>query len=326
MLICSCWLLPQVVYTQNIILAIVAEAYEEAKAKLGTADTSFLLLVLMRMLFTTLFIIYRLRMFFGDVIFESTGWQGPNAKLRRPASQTTAGTSSSTNTPASGDDQGPDGQGGASFLRRDASDRSNGPFGRPIAVQGLDQASVDSGLQPTESRAVLPFDVEIGLTESQPSRLRLLGRSFAASHQYAGSSSALGAASDRYADTAADQGLAAGGCRTLGGQSRGVGTKKPAGFWDRLSVAWHDVILGERHVLRMYNDVYLATGQVRLKHILHGCSYYVFLLSNHSQRPRLNDHTEWLDGCCERHHVVWHVLPLLWRASVLEYFTSCASS
>lgn len=39
-----------VVYTQNIILAIVAEAYERAKDQLGTADTSFPKLVFMRIL------------------------------------------------------------------------------------------------------------------------------------------------------------------------------------------------------------------------------------------------------------------------------------
>jgi hypothetical protein len=275
----------QVVYTQNIILAIVAEAYEEAKAKLGTADTSFLLLVLMRILFTTLFVIYRLRMFFGDVMqrcFACTGWRSSHSSLHRPASLTKPGSApganGSTTAPGSGTGQGPDGHGGSSFAGRDASGSSLGAFGQPDAVPLMDQQSVGSGLQPTMSRAILPPDVEVGLSETHPSRLRLLSRSFAVSHQYAGSSSALGPGSGRYADHAADLGLPGDGSKTLSEASRGSGTSRlqePKGFWHRLSVTWHDVILGERHVLRMYSDVYLAPGQVR-KYIdssMHGCVY-----------------------------------------------------
>jgi hypothetical protein len=40
-----------VVFSQNIILAIVAEAYEEAKALLGSANTSFIQLIFLRVLF-----------------------------------------------------------------------------------------------------------------------------------------------------------------------------------------------------------------------------------------------------------------------------------
>lgn len=46
-----------VVYSQNIILAIVAEAYEEAKATLGSADMSFLVLVLYRIAFALLLVL-----------------------------------------------------------------------------------------------------------------------------------------------------------------------------------------------------------------------------------------------------------------------------
>jgi hypothetical protein len=74
------------VYTQNIILAIVAEAYEEAKSTLGTAETSFLMLVIMRIIFTCLFVIYRARMFCIDVLELITGRQFSSAA--RQASRT----------------------------------------------------------------------------------------------------------------------------------------------------------------------------------------------------------------------------------------------
>jgi len=45
-----------VVFSQNIILAIVAEAYEEAKALLGSANTSFVVLIFLRLLF--LFVLF----------------------------------------------------------------------------------------------------------------------------------------------------------------------------------------------------------------------------------------------------------------------------
>jgi hypothetical protein len=100
-----------VVYTQNIVLAIVAEAYEEAKAKLGTAETSFFMLVLMRLLFFFLYVAYRIRMFCSDVFRVLTG-----GKLLSPdQGSCTAGRASSTRSgPAGGpqDHNGGDSGGG----------------------------------------------------------------------------------------------------------------------------------------------------------------------------------------------------------------------
>jgi hypothetical protein len=70
------------VYTQNIILAIVAEAYEEAKSNLGTAETSFLMLVIMRIIFTCMFVVYRARMFCIDVLELVTGRQFSSSAAR----------------------------------------------------------------------------------------------------------------------------------------------------------------------------------------------------------------------------------------------------
>jgi hypothetical protein len=56
-----------VVYTQNIILAIVAEAYEEAKASLGMADMSFIMLIFLRVVFTFVYVYYQLKMLFEDL-------------------------------------------------------------------------------------------------------------------------------------------------------------------------------------------------------------------------------------------------------------------
>ena len=56
-----------VVYTQNIILAIVAEAYEEAKATLGTAEMSFIMLIFLRIVFTVVFVYYQLKMLLEDL-------------------------------------------------------------------------------------------------------------------------------------------------------------------------------------------------------------------------------------------------------------------
>jgi hypothetical protein len=75
------------VYTQNIILAIVAEAYEEAKSNLGTAETSFLMLVIMRFIFFILFVVYRARMFCIDMLELVTGRQF-SASAARQASRT----------------------------------------------------------------------------------------------------------------------------------------------------------------------------------------------------------------------------------------------
>jgi hypothetical protein len=64
----------------------VAEAYEEAKSTLGTAETSFLMLVIMRIIFLSLFVIYRARMFCIDLLELITGRQFFSAS--RQASRT----------------------------------------------------------------------------------------------------------------------------------------------------------------------------------------------------------------------------------------------
>lgn len=50
------------------------------------------------------------------------------------------------------------------------------------------------------------------------------------------------------------------GMSSMGGRS--VKGDEPQSLGQRLSGIWHDVILGERHMLRMYSDVYLAPGEV----------------------------------------------------------------
>ena len=153
-------------YTQNIILAIVAEAYEEAKAKLGTAKTSFLMLVLMRILFTTLFVIYRIRMLCRDILYACTGW-GRLKQIRPPSFKRTGSVCDSTNYLAGGPDKHGPNDGGSAFGNKSMngqgmqSDDDCNP-----SVFGDDQELV---LASSASRAVLPFDVEEGLASSYTS-------------------------------------------------------------------------------------------------------------------------------------------------------------
>lgn len=304
------------VYTQNIILAIVAEAYEEAKAKLGTAETSFLMLVLMRILFTVLFIVYRIRMFIKDVWYACTGWTG-NSSARLPSmhkSSSSLGHSSNKGflTPqgSGGSGKGSGGEaaaaaggayhtGGSNSLQH--SGRGNGHMassqqGAALSGQWGGELADEEDfipLAPTTSRAVLPLDVEQGLAAS--SRVNLLG-SGRTSSQFAprlGDADALvfdddDERPDAIASTAADTksavpphhrqqqrlqsgrgGASSSASRTLSGSaSRGYRQddqtpawgKKGGSLMQRLSSVWHDIILGETHILRMYRD--LAPGTV----------------------------------------------------------------
>lgn len=88
-----------VVYSQNIILAIVAEAYEEAKATLGTADTSFLVLVLQRIIFTGALIAAVFRIF----VYHTCGWCVCNRPKDQPPDLLTLyDTYQQANTPSKG--------------------------------------------------------------------------------------------------------------------------------------------------------------------------------------------------------------------------------
>lgn len=285
---------PQVVYTQNIILAIVAEAYEEAKAKLGTAKTSFLLLVVMRILFTTMFIIYRMRMLFRDMMYACTGWRAfkgqPPPAL--PGAASSSGRQSRGLSATNG--QGPPSPGGppdddlpgasSPDLGAFGSARGNGSqWGSDDADAPIPagDGDLESALVPQQSRAVLPPDVEMALARtprrnssrmgSTSSTARLLS-SFAlrtSSAQSADADVARQAASDgsakSFAAAAAEPGAssfahgsyaATGSCRSVKDES--------AGLRGRLGHVWHEVILGERHLLRMYKDVYLAPGKVSM--------------------------------------------------------------
>lgn len=283
------------VYTQNIILAIVAEAYEEAKAKLGTAKTSFLLLVLMRIIFTFLFIIYRIRMLFRDMMYACTGAERFNncrsASLKRVISTGRSGVTLSDSDLGPGPDDapgpgpgrsGPGDQGSAPDLGAFGSARGLGQWGtdEDDALPGPDDAGF--ALAPTLSRAVLPFDVEKGLAGSYTSRAfggsgttsnastsRLLASFAWRTSSHANSdlpdAAAGGSANGMARDAAAGAGLVHSD-DLLDGPSRNfrgfVGPAEHRGVRRRLSHIWHDIILGERHTLRMYNDVYLAPGAV----------------------------------------------------------------
>lgn len=288
---------PQVVYTQNIILAIVAEAYEEAKAKLGTAKTSFLLLVVMRILFTTLFIIYRMRMLFRDMMYACTGWRAFKGQAP-PALPGAASSSRGRLSPANG--QGPSLPPGgppdddlAGALSPDlgafgsARGNNSSQWGSsddadtaPI-IPGADD-DLENALVPQQSRAVLPPDVEMALARtprgnssrmggSTSSTARLLpsfalrtssaqsadGADVARQAASGGSASSLAAAAaaePRSSSFARGSYAAAGSCKGVQDES--------AGLRGRLGHVWHEVILGERHLLRMYKDVYLAPGKV----------------------------------------------------------------
>lgn len=298
----------QVVFAQNIILAIVAEAYEEAKAKLGTAETSFLMLVLMRLLFGALFVVYRLRMFCQDIFLVCVG-RAPKAprvgsSFKRSGSSAHGGTH---NVRRSFGDGGPgdDGHdsGAATALGGGKGGRSS--YDQHAWQSGADahdsdpesQEQQESGymLAPTCSRAVLPLDVEAGLmpesggqsrssrgsTGSRPSFLTnaLRNLSMRSDHHSSGAA-ADNAPKDGYehdAAAAADPGAAWAACRSSSKLSAAsaasavsggaVGErqedKAPLSMRQRWSVLWHDVILGERHSLRMYNDISLAPGEVR---------------------------------------------------------------
>jgi hypothetical protein len=285
----------QVVYTQNIILAIVAEAYEEAKAKLGPADTSFLMLVLMRILFTTLFIIYRIRMLCRDIVYACTGWRSFHPGARPPSFKrmTSSGLSG-----ASADDLGPgsgpaDAAGPGPAAARAASGPDLGAFGNvnsqadqwdrdQYADGGLPADGDGFPLAPTLSRAVLPVDVEKGLAGSHTSRAfgrnttssysgRLgLFRSFGrrGSSQSTQDSTAMAApacGANGGSSAAGDAGVLVRSNDVIGASGRSLGgLDEPTGFRARLSHVWHEIILGERHMLRMYNDVYLAPRRVSL--------------------------------------------------------------
>lgn len=289
------------VYTQNIILAIVAEAYEEAKAKLGTAKTSFLLLVIMRILFTTLFIIYRMRMLFRDMMYACTGWRAfkGQAPPALPGAASSSGRQSRGLSPANGQGPSPP-PGGPSDdddLPGASSPQDLGAFGSARAGNGSSQWGSDdtdapipgadddleNALVPQQSRAVLPPDVEMALarsshgnssrrmggsTSSSTSRLlSSFGRRTSSAHSAdadvalqaasGGSANSLGAAA------AADPGSSSfvRGSYASAGSCRGV-KHESAGLRGRLGHVWHEVILGERHLLRMYKDVYLAPGKV----------------------------------------------------------------
>lgn len=283
------------VYTQNIILAIVAEAYEEAKAKLGTAETSFLMLVLMRILFTTLFIIYRIRMLCHDIVYACTGWGSfhPGGRLRSLNRMTSSGTSCASSSvhglgPGSGPDDAPGPGPGAA---RAVSGPDLGAFGNansPAVHWGPDQYADDGlpaddngfALVPTLSRAVLPLDVEKGLagsytsraigsdsTTSYTSRVGLLGSFGRGSSQSKQDTTALTAAAygaNGGSSTAGRAGALVHSNNVIGASCRPLGgLDEPTGFKTRLHHVWHEIILGERHMLRMYNDVYLAPSRVR---------------------------------------------------------------
>jgi hypothetical protein len=286
------------VYTQNIILAIVAEAYEEAKAKLGTADTSFLMLVLMRILFTTLFIIYRIRMLCRDIVYACTGWSsfrpgGRAPSFKRMTSSGPLGASAhgvGPSGPGPDDAAGP-GPGAAKAVSGPdlgASCNANSQANQWGPDQYVDESLPvdDAGfaLAPTLSRAVLPLDVEKGLagsytscavgsntTSSYTSRVGLLG-SFGrgGSSQSTQDSTALAAAAygaNGGSSTAGGAGVLVHSNDVIGASGRSLGgLDESKGFRARLSHVWHEIILGERHMLRMYNDVYLATS--RVSHVL----------------------------------------------------------
>jgi len=265
----------QVVYTQNIILAIVAEAYEEAKAKLGTAETSFLMLVLMRILFLTLFVIYRIRMLFKDILFACLGWKASAGvpSLKRSVSTASSGTA------VPGPDGGSDGNmgpGGGSPPNGDvpvsATRAHSSSNGHTDQIEGLWGGEVDEeeeapALAPTVSRAVLPLDVEQGLAygglygpgRQHSSQVSLLGASKRMGSHYSstGTIPEVSQADDTPADSA--QRLSS-GIPAMGMTSSTAPARKS--FRQRLSTMWHDVILGERHILRMYKDVYLAPATV----------------------------------------------------------------
>lgn len=273
MLLILCCL--QVVYTQNIILAIVAEAYEEAKAKLGTAETSFLMLVLMRILFLTLFVIYRIRMLFKDILYACLGWKASAGvpSLKRSTSTASSGAA------VPGPDSGSDGNMGPGSGLPPSGDVPVSPTrahsdsnGHTDPVEGLWGGEVDEeeeapALAPTASRAVLPLDVEQGLAYGSlygPGRQHSSHVSLLASNKRTGSHYGstgtipeVSQADDTPADSA--QRLSSG----VPAMSM-TGSTAPArkSFRQRLSTMWHDVILGERHILRMYKDVYLAPATV----------------------------------------------------------------
>lgn len=291
----------QVVYTQNIILAIVAEAYEEAKAKLGTAETSFLMLVLMRILFTALFIVYRIRMFFRDCVYACSGWSGSSGRMPSFARSDTLNSGGAaaayTSSPRAHHHHGPDGgSGGAggSAAAPSAADAGghNGSNNGYVAWNETSQWGGEVAddnivpLAPTTSRAVLPADVEWGLAGGSASNnnsnamfgstISLLGSGGRTSSQYAPAQE--GAAAEAAAAAAGEDATEApmtadraashrpssfdGVSRTLTNSASRArfGRSPPKGFRQRLSRVWHEVILGETHILRMYKD--LSPGQV----------------------------------------------------------------
>lgn len=188
----------QVVYTQNIILAIVAEAYEEAKAKLGTAETSFLMLVLMRLVFLVLFIFYRAKMLVLDVVKACgccTRGTPPAApiKTNRPPGAAAGGGGGANGGGANGGLHGPGGVDGtgpdvaaagprgsnkdtAAAAPRPAAGSKQQWRGHGPATAAFDDWAVTGRqarhfpLQSTNSVAELPVDVEAGLRSVTYSR------------------------------------------------------------------------------------------------------------------------------------------------------------
>ncbi|WIA11021.1 hypothetical protein OEZ85_011175 [Tetradesmus obliquus] len=173
-----------VVYTQNIILAIVAEAYEEAKSSLGTAETSFLMLVIMRIIFSCLFVIYRARMFGKDMLElvfgrqfcagsqatrTMSGFRGGSAPNFGSNGGSGAGHAFSSSTSPRAVTSYASAASGAGAPRSSfaASDAMASPFEGDGSNNTL--ATDSQLLAPTMSYMPLPPDVESGLRRSQHS-------------------------------------------------------------------------------------------------------------------------------------------------------------
>uniref|UniRef100_A0A383V720 Uncharacterized protein n=1 Tax=Tetradesmus obliquus TaxID=3088 RepID=A0A383V720_TETOB len=173
-----------VVYTQNIILAIVAEAYEEAKSSLGTAETSFLMLVIMRIIFSCLFVIYRARMFGKDMLElvfgrqfcagsqatrTMSGFRGGSAPDFGSNGGSGAGHAFSSSTSPRAVTSYASAASGAGAPRSSfaASDAMASPFEGDGSNNTL--ATDSQLLAPTMSYMPLPPDVESGLRRSQHS-------------------------------------------------------------------------------------------------------------------------------------------------------------
>eukprot|EP00879_Flechtneria_rotunda_P000618 GHRR01000731.1.p1 GENE.GHRR01000731.1~~GHRR01000731.1.p1 ORF type:complete len:1462 (+),score=478.47 GHRR01000731.1:180-4565(+) len=273
-----------VVYTQNIILAIVAEAYEEAKAKLGTAETSFLMLTLMRLLFLFLYILYRIRMLCWDIYRVFTNQRqltlgSPNSRQcsnfggsggsNLPSPLHGSG-SSGRGEPGSGGGEDDSGSSGRGYPAINGGSNAAAAAASGGGITARNAANANTlfagwGLEPvlastTSVMNVLPADVaaELGRAgrhlEMSKSRAARFGRS-SAGRMGGNTASRM----DSNAALLPDQATAG---PILPQVDASVMDMQHQQRWqgivaDRLKRLWHGIV-SERHDVRMYKDLLLA--------------------------------------------------------------------